>query len=153
MVEQIKPIKVYDNFKENRLQLLKDQKDRIGVYCLVNLINGNIYIGSSINLASRMRNYLNNSFLKSKKNLNMPIVKALLKYGQNNFAVLIVEYASIKNLSIRETYYITHLLPYYNILKQGYSSVGYKHTEAIKQMLSELAKNRTHSDETNSFTV
>jgi group I intron endonuclease len=39
-------------------------------------------------------------------------------------------------------------LPYYNVLKQGYSSVGYKHTEATKQMLSELALNRTHSDKT-----
>lgn len=39
-------------------------------------------------------------------------------------------------------------MPYYNVLKQGYSSVGYKHTEATKQMLSELAKNRTHSDKT-----
>ena len=87
------------------LKLLKDQKDKIGVYCLVNLINGNIYIGSSINLTSRMRNYLNNYFLKSKQNLNMPIVKALLNYGQNNFAVLIVEYVDVKSLSIRETYY------------------------------------------------
>jgi len=39
-------------------------------------------------------------------------------------------------------------LPYYNVLKEGYSSIGYKHTEAVKQMLSELAKNRTHSDQT-----
>jgi len=39
-------------------------------------------------------------------------------------------------------------LPYYNVLKQGYSSIGYKHTEATKQMLSELAKNRIHSDQT-----
>ena len=42
---------------------------------------------------------------------------------------------------------ISHL-PYYNVLKQGYSSIGYKHTEATKQMLSELAKNRVHSDNT-----
>ena len=50
-------------------------------------------MGSSINLASRMRNYLNNSFLKSKQNVNMPIVKALLKYDQSNFSLLILEYA------------------------------------------------------------
>jgi group I intron endonuclease len=89
-----------------------------------------------------MRNYLNNMFLKNQKNINMPIVKALLKYGQNNFAVLIVEYVDLKNLAIRETNFINRLLPYYNVLKQGYSSVGYKHTEDTKQMLSELAKNR-----------
>jgi group I intron endonuclease len=39
-------------------------------------------------------------------------------------------------------------MPYYNVLKQGYSSLGYKHTEETKQLLSELAKNRTHSDKT-----
>ena len=147
-VEQIKPIKVYNNFKEDRQQLKKHQTDKTGVYCLVNKINGNIYIGSSVNLALRMMNYLNTTFLKNRKNNNMPIIQALLKYGQENFAVLIVEYVDIENLSVRETYYITHLLPYYNVLKQGYSSIGYKHTEATKQMLSELAKNRIHSDKT-----
>lgn len=77
----------------------------------------------------------------------MPIVEALLKYGQNNFALLVIEYVDVKELTIRETHFITNLLPYYNVLKQGYSSLGYKHTEANKQMLSELA-NRVHSDQT-----
>jgi len=147
-VEQIKPIKVYNKFKEDRLQLIKDHQNKAGVYCLVNLINGHTYIGSSINLANRMRNYLNNTFLKNIKNRNMPIAEALLKYGQNHFALLIVEYVDVKELTLRETYFITTLLPYYNVLKQGYSSLGYKHTEETKRMLSELAKNRTHSDET-----
>lgn len=40
------------------------------------------------------------------------------------------------------------MLTYYNVLKQGYSSLGYKHTEATKELLSNLAKNRIHSDET-----
>ena len=48
-VEDIKPIKVYSNFKKDKLNIKKDQKDKTGVYCLVNLVNGNIYIvrGSS----------------------------------------------------------------------------------------------------------
>ena len=66
-VKEIKPVKVYNNFKENRLQLMKDQKDKTGIYCLVNLINGNTYIGSSISLSGRMRNYLNNAFFFTKK--------------------------------------------------------------------------------------
>jgi len=147
IIPKIKPIKVYDNFKNDRLNLIKDQKDKKGVYCLVNLTNGNIYIGSSINLSVRMRNYLNTTFLKNRKNSNMPIIKSLLKYGHDNFAVLIVEYVDVKYLTSRETYYISHLLPHYNVLKQGYSLLGYKHTEDTKQILSELAKNRIHSDE------
>jgi group I intron endonuclease len=95
-----------------------------------------------------MKNYLNNTFLKSRQNANMPIVKALLKYGQSNFTLLIVEYVEPQVLTVRETYYITSILPYYNVLKQGYSSLGYKHTEETKQLLSELASNRVHSDTT-----
>jgi group I intron endonuclease len=95
-----------------------------------------------------MRNYLNNNFLNSKQNSNMPIVKALLKYDQANFSLLILEYVEPLSLTIRETYYITLVMPYYNVLKQGYSSLGYKHTKETKQLLSELAKNRIHSEKT-----
>lgn len=144
----INPLKVYDNFKENKLCILKEQKDKSGVYCFINKINGNSYVGSSINLAYRLSSYLNNTFLKSKQYINMPIVKALLKYKHKNFSLLILEYIEPKYLNGRETYYITYIMPHYNVLKQGYSSLGYKHTEEIKQLLSELAKNRIHSDET-----
>ncbi len=149
-IQNLKPVKVY-NLKKNRVQLLKQEKEKSGVYFLVNNINGHTYVGSSINLASRMKNYLNNAFLKSKQNVNMPIISALLKYDQSNFTVLIVEYVELESLTIRETYYITSLKPYYNVLKQGYSSLGYKHTEETKVLLSELAKNRTHSGLTKSL--
>jgi group I intron endonuclease len=81
----------------------------------------------------------------------MPIVNALLKYDQSNFSLLILEYVETESLTIRETYFITSLIPYYNVLKQGYSSLGYKHTEDTKKLLSELAKNRKHSDLTKSL--
>nr|AFD95922.1 intron-encoded GIY-YIG endonuclease [Talaromyces stipitatus] len=146
--KELKPIKVYTNLKENKADILKEQKDKSGVYCLINKVNGHTYIGSSINLASRMKNYLNNIFLKNKKNSNMPIVKALLKYDQSNFSLLILEYAEAESLTIRETLYIVNFMPYYNVLKQGYSSLGYKHTEETKKLLSELGKNRVHSEKT-----
>jgi len=78
----------------------------------------------------------------------MPITKALLKYDYSNFSLLILEYAELENLTVRETFYITQMIPHYNVLKQGYSSLGYKHTEETKKLLSELAKNRTHSEKT-----
>jgi group I intron endonuclease len=34
------------------------------------------------------------------------------------------------------------------VLKQGYSSLGYKHTKETKALLSQLAKNRVHTQET-----
>jgi group I intron endonuclease len=144
----LKAVKVYDDFKESRINIVKEQRDKSGVYCLINKVNGHAYVGSSMNLASRMRNYLNKAFLKSKQNANMPITKALLKYDHSNFSLLILEYVELVNLTSRETFYITHMIPYYNILKEGYSSLGYIHTEETKKLLSELAKNRTHSDKT-----
>lgn len=147
----LKPIIKYNNLKEDRINILKEQKDKSGVYYLINKTNGHTYIGSSINLSFRMRNYLNNTFLKSKQNINMPIVKALLKYDQSNFSLWILEYVEPNNLTIRETFYITQLMPYYNVLKQGYSSLGYKHTKETKTLLSELASNRVHSDKTKSL--
>jgi group I intron endonuclease len=139
---------IYDSFKDSKSKIIKEQNQKSGVYCIVNKINGNTYVGSSVNLASRMKNYLNTTFLKSRQNINMPIVKALLKYDQSNFILLIIEHVEAKDLLVRETYYITYLVPYYNVLKQGYSSLGYKHTEETKKLLSELAKNKIHSDKT-----
>lgn len=150
-IKNLNPLKEYNNFKQNRVDILKEQKSKSGVYCFINKINGNSYVGSSINLGSRMINYLNNSFLKSKQNVNVPIVKALLKYYQENFILLILEYVEPEYLTVRETYYITYVMPHYNVLKQGYSSLGYKHTKETKELLSKLAKNRVHSDETKSL--
>lgn len=138
----------YENFKDARTKITQEQREKSGVYCIYNNINGHFYIGSSKNLASRMRNYLNNTFLKNKKNSNMPIVKALLKYGQENFSLYIIEHVKVEELLIRETFFITSLLPYYNVLNQAYSSLGYLHTEETKKLLSELARNRTHSEKT-----
>ena len=149
--KNLKAIKIYNNFQEDRINFIKDQKDKPGVYCFINNINGHSYIGSSINLAGRMKNYLNTAFLKSKQNINMPIIKGLLKYGKSNFSLLILEYVKAENLTIRETFYISQVVPYYNVLKEGYSSLGYKHTEETKKLLSELAKNRKHSDKTKSL--
>ena len=59
---------------------MRDHKyNKVGIYLLFNKINNEFYIGSSINLPGRIRNYLNKSHLRSKQNCNMPIVKALLK--------------------------------------------------------------------------
>ena len=147
-IKNLDYISIYKNFKQDRSRILREQKNKTGVYLLINNINRHTYVGSSVHLAARMKNYLNTAFLKSRQNMNMPIIKALLKYGQTNFSLLILEHVDVEVLAIKETFYITSILPYYNILKQGYSSLGYKHTEETKKLLSELAKNRTHTEET-----
>ena len=122
-INEFNPTKVYNNFKNDRYKIIKENKNKKGIYLLVNLINGNFYIGSSINLSNRMQNYLNIKYLNTNSNKNMPIIKSLLKYGHDNFALLILEYIDSEDISERETYWITKSSPYYNVLKKAYSSV------------------------------
>lgn len=68
------PEKVYANFKDERGQLLRDHRGKdlypfgaVGtIYYLINKINGHSYVGCSKNIESRMKNYLNISYLISK---------------------------------------------------------------------------------------
>lgn len=58
------------------------------------------------------------------------IYNALLKYGHSSFTLEILEYCKESDLLKRETYYISLLNPSYNILKQGGSLLGFKHSQA-----------------------
>jgi group I intron endonuclease len=61
--------------------------------------------------------------------------RALLKYGFSNFSLEILEYCNLKDLLIREQYYLDILKPEYNIVKIAGSTLGYKHTEeSLKKM-------------------
>jgi len=123
-IQDLKVVKVYDSFKEDRVNILKEQRDKSGVYCLINKVNGHVYVGSSINLASRMRNYLNKAFLKSKQNFNMPITRALLKYDHSNFSLLILEYVEPMLLTGRETFYISRR-PFLSLMRNNNQKSNY----------------------------
>lgn len=58
------------------------------------------YVVNSINLGIRIRNY-DVSFLKSKQNIYMAIVKALLKYKHDGFSLWIFKYGMLSNISTR----------------------------------------------------
>jgi hypothetical protein len=72
----------------------------------------------------------------------------LLKNGYSNFKLEILEYCKKEDLLIREQYYIDRLKPDYNILKKADSSLGFKHSEEAKIIMSNLAKGRLFSLET-----
>ena len=48
--------KIYENFKDNKYKIIKDHKcSKMGIYLLFNKINSEFYIGSSINIESRVK--------------------------------------------------------------------------------------------------
>ena len=135
----IKSAIVYINADIQKLAILKDNKGKSGIYLWKNENNGKLYVGSSQDLARRLKQYYNFNFLTKYSNMN--INKALLKYGYSSFSLYILEYcdgSTKENIIKREQYYIDLLKPEYNILKIAGSSLGFKHTEeSLAKMIGE----------------
>ena len=116
----IKPIVKYDNACEDKSKILKENKNKSGVYRWINKLNGKTYVGSSTNLRVRLYKYYSIGSLGN--NLRV-IDRALFKYGFNNFSFEILEYAPHpscgmsgrtcdKNILLeREQYYLVLLRP------------------------------------------
>lgn len=83
--------------------ILKNTKNQVGIYRWVNKVNGNTYIGSSINLGRRFRAYFDFSYLSVRINQGKSrIYSAILKYGYSNFQLEILEYCLPENAISRE---------------------------------------------------
>ena len=125
------PVTIYDNADIQKLQAINENKSKSGVYRWTNKVNGNSYVGSSVNLAKRFINYYNFNYINKSK---MLISKALIKYGYSNFILEIIEFCKSSEVISREQYYINLLKPKYNILKVAGSTLGHKHTkESLKK--------------------
>jgi hypothetical protein len=124
------PVFVYHDLVAEKASIYSDNKDKSGIYLWRNKINGKIYVGSSVNLSKRFKNYFNESYTTRLKDF-MIIYKALLSYGFENFSLEILEHCDPSFLLEREQYYLDLLKPDYNILKIAGSSLGYKHTKEV----------------------
>lgn len=140
-------IKSYYNPYKDRRQIYKENKNKSGIYCWNNLINGKFYIGSSENLTGRLYRYLSSRCIaKESLKYNSNIYKALLKYDYYNFSFNILKYCDIDELIKWEQYYINLLNPQYNILKIAGSTRGHKHS------LTTLLKLRSYKPSSETLT-
>jgi group I intron endonuclease len=132
------PHKKYDDAYNMKKEIYLENLNKSGIYMLTNKLTNDIYVGQSINLSKRFRNYFNINYIKSKENFK--INKALIKYGYLNFSITILEYCDKSNLILREQYYLDKLNPQYNILKVAGSSLNYRHSEETKAKISKTLK-------------
>ncbi len=88
--------KAFLNVLSERIEMSKQIKGKSGIYCWVNLLNGKYYIGSAVNLGNRVNDYFQNAYYKKKA--NTIIVRAILKYGLGNFALVILDFVDKKVL-------------------------------------------------------
>lgn len=96
------PVVTYNNAIPNKNKIILDNKEKAGVYCWTLLSSNKSYIGSSINLGRRLRNYFNPAYISHITRKNMIINKALLKHGYSKFKLEIIEYCNPKDLVERE---------------------------------------------------
>ena|ERR1700753_3675154 len=135
--------KVFTNVLCERIEMSKQLRGQSGIYCWINLLNGKYYIGSGVDLGNRVNDYFQDSYYKSRT--NTIIVRAILKYGIGNFALVILDFCDKEDLLSQEDHFIKTLNPEYNILQNAGNSLGYKHTPESIDKIIQSALGRTHS--------
>jgi group I intron endonuclease len=106
----------YTDLNRDKSLIYKENKNKSGIYRFNNLITGKSYVGSSINLGSRLSIYYSEKAMLAKVKTRTSIIySALLKHGYSKFTLDIIEYCILSVLISREEYYIDVLKPEYNI--------------------------------------
>jgi group I intron endonuclease len=130
-----------------RNNIKKDLEGFSGIYLWLNINNNKYYIGSADNLYRRISNYFQPVYLKR----SYPIYLAINKYGLNNFKLIILDILGktievSRNVRLKkEDYYLSLLLPEYNILDKGSSYLNYKHSLEVRMKILRYALSRDKS--------
>jgi len=104
-----------------------------GIYCIKNIKNNRLYVGSSKDVYKRKRRHFQE--LKNNKHKNVILQNAYNKNSILDFEFNIIEFTEIDNLIIREQYYIDTLTPYYNINLIANSSLGVTRRQTTKDKI------------------
>jgi group I intron endonuclease len=118
------------------------------IYKITNNLNQKFYIGftSQKNPKWRLNQHL--STARSKKKNNQPIIRAIKKYGEENFSFeVLLEGEEKFLLNIEEPRLIEELKPEYNATFGGEGILGYKHTEITKKNIGNLHTGKKESEE------
>ena len=139
----IKPCIVFEelNKEEVKENLRTETRKKAGIYGVFNLITEDFYVGSAV--TNRFYSRFYKHLIRGLGNKNIAI--DLEKYGIESFAFVILEYypeevtkRNNPDLMALETYWIQSYKPTYNILLEAGNSLGYKHSEEIKQKMRDL---------------
>lgn len=112
-------------------------KNKAGVYIWRNKTNGHDYVVSSGDLWARMTDYRQPGYLEKRN--TYPIVRALRKYGLNNFELYILELVAAGDKSsilAAEDRWINIFSCDYNISPTAFSNLGTKLSTLTKLRIS-----------------
>jgi group I intron endonuclease len=120
--------------------------EHCGIYCIKNIKDKKLYVGSSIRVNARMRKH--KLFLRRNGHGNKHLQNAWNKYGEKNFVFHLLEQCEVKELKTKEQNWIDKTRAYdrnygYNkAICSDSPSRGTHLSEDTKKKLSELGKNR-----------
>ena len=102
------------------------------IYCIINNLNGKIYIGSTVDFKHRKFTHIRQ--LKNNTHHAIALQRAINKYGIDNFTFEVVETVSDRTKLIeREQHWMNFFKPEYNCSPTAGSCLGVKFTEEGKQ--------------------
>lgn len=84
-----------------------------GVYKIENIVTGEMYIGSSVDMAVRQRAHFND--LKRKNHHSIHLQKAFDTYGEQNFTFSVLRECHKEQCREAEQDYLDSLMPKYNV--------------------------------------
>ena len=91
-------------------------KNKVGIYCILNIVNNKKYIGSSKSIWNRLQKHF--SLLRNNKHENIILQNSFNKNSEEAYIVFCLRECEEKDLLHLEQYYIDLLKPQYNITKE-----------------------------------
>lgn len=130
--------------------LYSDMPKDSGIYLIVCSVSLHRYIGSAVNLNKRCAHHI--AMLRANKHCNDHLQRAFNCYGEEAFSFEVLELVPDKqDLIVYEQHHIDTSRPEYNLCPIAGNSLGYRHRDEDKKIMSAKAKARErspHSSET-----
>jgi group I intron endonuclease len=120
-----------------------ENRNQAGVYALICKVTNRFYIGSSVYLGARLLDYMQPAYLAQL--VNRPILKALRKYGVNNWIFIVLETCQASVVLEREQYWLDLLEPEYNLSPTAGSTLGVAVSVEARAKLRAAHLGKTHS--------
>ena len=114
----------------------------VGIYQIINKVNGKSYIGQSVNLEHRKRNHFH--LLRNNKNHNSKLQNSFNKYGQENFEFIFLTICKKEKLTEMEQFFVDSINPEFNFERDCVDSLkGHTPTDEHRKNLSKAHMGQT----------